>query len=201
MLRGFTRAMRRMRSMASEFTRGMEDLASENELGDLKSTMADVKSGNLDRIADKIDPGGELKDSVSGIKSNGDFDDAIEELSNIKNIGDDAGQQMMASATRHLRRSQRQPNQVSKRKRARTMADQHAANSEIDQGQMTLIDHLTELRNRLGIALVAFFVIFLVSCSLPGTTSHSIAYHVFVFATPLAEIIEEKEAAAFYCAS
>ena len=98
MLRGFTRATRRIRSMASEFTRGMEDLASDNELGDLKSTIADVKSGNLDRIADKIDPGGELKESVSSIKSNGDFDDAIEELSNIKNIGGDAGQQI-ASAT------------------------------------------------------------------------------------------------------
>ena len=98
MLRGFTRAVRRIRSMASEFTRGMEDLASDKELGDLKSTIADVKSGNLDRIADKIDPGGELKESVSGIKSNGDFDDAIEELSNIKNIGGDTGQQI-ASAT------------------------------------------------------------------------------------------------------
>ena len=98
MLRGFTRAVRRIRSMASEFTRGIEDLASDNELGDLKSTIADVKSGNLDRIADKIDPEGELKDSVSDIKSNGDFDDAIEELSNIKNIGGDAGQQI-ASAT------------------------------------------------------------------------------------------------------
>ena len=98
MLRGFTRAVRRIRSMALEFTRGMEDLASDNELGDLKSTIADVKSGNLDRIADKIDPGGELKESVSGIKSNGDFDDAIEELSNIKNIGGDTGQQI-ASAT------------------------------------------------------------------------------------------------------
>ena len=98
MLRGFTRTVRRIRSMASEFTRGMEDLASDNELGDLKSTIADVKSGNLDRIADKIDPGGELKESVSGIKSNGDFDDAIEELSNIKNIGGDTGQQIAAAS-------------------------------------------------------------------------------------------------------
>ena len=99
MLRGFTRAMRQIRSMASEFTRGMEDLASDSELGDLKNTISDVKSGNLDRIADKIDPGGELKESVSDIKSNGDFDDAIEELSNIKNIGGDAGQQMASATT------------------------------------------------------------------------------------------------------
>ena len=97
MLRGFTRAMRQIRSMASEFTRGMEDLASDSELGDLKGTISDVKSGNLDRIADKIDPGGELKESVSDIKSNGDFDDAIEELSNIKNIGGDAGHKIAAT--------------------------------------------------------------------------------------------------------
>ena len=69
------------------------------------------------------------------------------------------------------------------------MADQQAATSEIDEGQMTLIDHLTELRNRLGIALVAFIVIFLVSVApWPGTTSNSIAYHVFVFLqAPLAQ--------------
>ena len=98
MLRGFTRAVRRIRIMASDLSRGMEELASDNDLGDLKSTIADVKSGNLDRIADKIDPEGELKESVSGIKSSGDFDDAVEELSNIKNIGGDTGQQI-ASAT------------------------------------------------------------------------------------------------------
>ena len=97
MLRGFTRAMRQIRGMASEFTRGMEELASDSEIGDLKSTISDVKSGNLNRIADKIDPKGELKDSVSDIKSGGDFDDAIKELSTIKNIGGDAGQQIATS--------------------------------------------------------------------------------------------------------
>ena len=116
LLRGFTRAMRRVRSMASEFTRGMEDLASDNELGDLKSTIADVKSGNLNRIADKIDPEGELKNSMSGIKSNGDLDDAIEELSSIKNIGDDAGQQM-ASATTPAKTPTRTPKSKSAKKK------------------------------------------------------------------------------------
>ena len=98
MLRGFTRAMRQIRGMASEFTRGMEELASESEIGDLKSTISDVKSGNFNRIADKIDSKGELKDSVSDIKASGDFDDAIEELSNIKNISGDAGKQIATSA-------------------------------------------------------------------------------------------------------
>ena len=100
MLRGFTRAMRQVRSMASEFTRGMEDLATDSELGDLKNTIADVKSGNLTGIADKIDPAGELKESVAEIKSSADLDSTSGELAGLKDIGDETSQQM-ASATKH----------------------------------------------------------------------------------------------------
>ena len=99
MLRGFTRAMRQVRSMASEFTRGMEDLATDSELGDLKNTIADVKSGNLTGIADKIDPAGELKESVAEIKSSADLDGTSGELAVLKDVGDETSQQM-ASATK-----------------------------------------------------------------------------------------------------
>ena len=99
MLRGFPRAMRQVRSMASEFTRGMEDLATDSELGDLKNTIADVKSGNLTAIADKIDPAGELKESVAEIKSSADLDATSGELAGLKDVGDETSQQM-ASATK-----------------------------------------------------------------------------------------------------
>jgi sec-independent protein translocase protein TatB len=99
MLRGFTRAMRQVRSMASEFTRGMEDLATDSELGGLKNTIADVKSGNLTGIADKIDPVGELKESVAEIKSSADLDSTSGELTGLKDVGDETSQQM-ASATK-----------------------------------------------------------------------------------------------------
>ena len=99
MLRGFTRAMRQVRSMASEFTRGMEDLATDSELGDLKNTIADVKTGNLTGIADKIDPAGELKESVAEIKSSADLDATSGELAGLKDVGDETSQQM-ASATK-----------------------------------------------------------------------------------------------------
>ena len=97
MLRGFTRAMRQVRSMASEFTRGMEDLATDSELGDLKNTIADVKSGNLTGIADKIDPAGELKESVAEIKSSADLDSTSGELTGLKDVGDETSQQMVSA--------------------------------------------------------------------------------------------------------
>ena len=99
MLRGFTRAMRQVRSMASEFTRGMEDLATDNELGDLKNTIAEVKSGNLAGVADKIDPGGQLKESVSDIQSSAQLGSTYDELTGLKDVGDETRQEM-ASATR-----------------------------------------------------------------------------------------------------
>ena len=62
-------------------------------------------------------------------------------------------------------------------------------------GQMTLIEHLTELRNRLGVALLAFVVLFLV-CVAPmpgGGVNNSISNHVFIFLqAPLADILDEK---------
>ena len=74
------------------------------------------------------------------------------------------------------------------------MVGQDTNNSQLDDGRMTLIGHLTELRNRLGIALAVFLVVFLISVApLPGTTSNSIAYQVFVFLqAPLAEIFEAR---------
>ena len=99
MLRGFTRAIRQVRSMASEFTRGMEDLATDSELGDLKNTIADVKTGNLTGIADKIDPAGELQETFAEMKSSADLDSTSDDLAGLKDVGDETRQQM-ASATK-----------------------------------------------------------------------------------------------------
>jgi sec-independent protein translocase protein TatB len=94
MLRGLTRGVRHVRSMASEFTRSMEELATDDELGDFKSTIAGVKSGDLSRIADAIDPAGDLKDSIAGIESNTDLESASAELSSLKDIGTDTSKQI-----------------------------------------------------------------------------------------------------------
>ncbi len=101
MLRGFTGALRHVRKMASEFTSSMESLADENDLGDLKGTIANVKRGDLSGIADTIDPAGELKKSVKDIKSSADLEGASSELTGLKDVGNEARQQLSTVTTSH----------------------------------------------------------------------------------------------------
>ena len=69
------------------------------------------------------------------------------------------------------------------------------AESEGEGGQMTIIDHLTELRNRLGVVFIAFLLLFVI-CITPlpgGGVNNSVAAHVFNFLqAPLAEVLEER---------
>ena len=63
MLRGFTRIMTQVRSMAREFTDGMNDLAREADMEDIKNAMDDVRQGNMADIAAKLEGAG-TKDSA-----------------------------------------------------------------------------------------------------------------------------------------
>ncbi len=58
---------------------------------------------------------------------------------------------------------------------------------------MSLIGHLTELRNRMGVALAVFLALFVLFISpMPGGVNNSIANHVFIFLqAPLAEVLAE----------
>ena len=86
MLRSFTNLTKQMRRMAREFTDGMNQIASDADMAELKDAMSKAKSGDLDELADAIDSDGtvgksvrEMKDSVSGTSA----PDAIKEIGEL----------------------------------------------------------------------------------------------------------------------
>ena len=91
MLRGFTRIIRQVRSMASEFSRGVQTMADEAELGEFKGALEDVKRGNLSGVADAIDPGGDLKGSVEDLKTSARQSGLSEDVGEIKDLADTTG--------------------------------------------------------------------------------------------------------------
>ncbi|MEE8444423.1 MAG: Sec-independent protein translocase protein TatB [Alphaproteobacteria bacterium] len=67
-LRTVTKLTSKLRSMASEFQSGIDDLAREAELDDLKKSIEDTASRDLeDEIESALDPTGEFTDSVHEI--------------------------------------------------------------------------------------------------------------------------------------
>ena len=91
MLRGFTRIIQHFRSMASEFSRGMQTMADEAELGDIKGALEDVKRGNLSSVADAIDPGGDLKNSAEDLKASAREMGLREDVSEITDLARASG--------------------------------------------------------------------------------------------------------------
>ena len=92
MLRSFTQFSRSMRKMAREFTDGMNQIANDAEVAELKKAMNEAKSGDLDNLANAIDPGGEVGESVRDLKGSMDKDAATEDIKDIGNMAGKAGQ-------------------------------------------------------------------------------------------------------------
>ena len=89
MLRSFTSFTKQMRKMAREFTDGMHQLAADADVADLKATMDKAKGGNLDEIANAIDPGGSVSDQVREL---GDTVKAAADHDDVNMIGDMASE-------------------------------------------------------------------------------------------------------------
>lgn len=98
MLRSFTQFSRSMRKMAREFTDGMNQIANDAEVAELKKAMNEAKGGDLDKLADAIDPGGEVGQSVRDLKDSMDKDAAAEDIKEIGNMAGKAGQDIADDA-------------------------------------------------------------------------------------------------------
>ena len=98
MLRSFTDLTRQMRRMAREFTDGMNQIAADAEVADLKKAMDKAKSGDLDEIADAIDPGGTVSESVREMKDSVTGAGSSDEMKEIGELASEAGDRIAADA-------------------------------------------------------------------------------------------------------
>ena len=97
MLRGFTGIMRQIRRAANDFTSSMTDLANEADMADLKKTLDQAKSGNLDEIADAIDPTGGVGETVGSVRDSIIKDATGDDVKDIGTIAKEAGDEMTAA--------------------------------------------------------------------------------------------------------
>ena len=98
MLRSFTQFSRSMRKMAREFTDGMNQIANDAEVAELKKAMSEAKDGDLDKLASAIDPGGDVGETVRDLKDSMDKDAAAEDIKEIGNMAGKAGQDIADDA-------------------------------------------------------------------------------------------------------
>ncbi len=69
-LRGFSKVTGQARQMAREFTRSLEDVASDSDMKDVKTMVSDLKTGNLDNVARVVDDAVKPELTSAGQESN-----------------------------------------------------------------------------------------------------------------------------------
>ena len=98
MMRSFTQFTRSMRKMAREFTDGMNQIANDTEVAELKKAMNEAKGGDLNKLASAIDPGGEVGETVRDLNDRIDKDANAEDMKEIGNMAGKAVQEIADDA-------------------------------------------------------------------------------------------------------
>ena len=98
MLRSFTKLTRQMRSVAREFTDGMNQIAVDAEVAEVKKAISQARSGDLDAVAAAIDPDGDLGASVKEARDVMHGDNMAAAVDEITDLARESGQEIAVSA-------------------------------------------------------------------------------------------------------
>ena len=85
-LRGFTKFTRQARQMAREFTQSLEDVGADDNIREVKSMVADLKSGNLEDMA-RIGDDKDVTSELSKIKDDVDITSIGKEVKEVQRAG------------------------------------------------------------------------------------------------------------------
>ena len=85
-LRGFTKFTRQARQMAREFTQSLEEAGADDNIRDVKSMVADLKSGNLEDMARIVDDK-DVTSELSKIKEDVDIASIGSEVKKVQRAG------------------------------------------------------------------------------------------------------------------
>ena len=85
-LRGFTKFTRHARQMAREFTQSLEDVGADDNIREVKSMVADLKSGNLEDMARIVDDK-DVTSELSKIKDDVDITSIGKEVKEVQRAG------------------------------------------------------------------------------------------------------------------
>ena len=85
-LRGFTKFTRQARQMAREFTQSLEDVGADDNIREVKSMVADLKSGNLEDMARIVDDK-DVNSELSKIKDDVDITSIGKEVKEVQRAG------------------------------------------------------------------------------------------------------------------
>ena len=90
MLKSFSRFMRQTRKVSREFTDSLHQIADEAEISELRGVVNQAKSGNLDHVANVIDPDGDAARSMREIRDGVD-NEIGDEIRRINSVTDENG--------------------------------------------------------------------------------------------------------------
>ena len=98
MLRSFTRLTRQIRTIAREFSEGMNKIAVDAEVSEIKAAMAKARIGDLGSIAQALDTDGDMSASVRDARDVIQAGGMADEVQMIKGMAQDSGQELAAAS-------------------------------------------------------------------------------------------------------